>query len=380
LLLAFSHDSQPNLCGQDRQKGESTSRDSVLVCGDNLPSSKRGILRHPNERNKQLDWLRILFATLVLLSHSQEIPTGDRATELLSRLTQRFLTFGDVGVDGFFLLSGFLIVKSWQFNPEPINYLRKRVLRIVPGYLVAVFLSTVVVGLLAPGVKDFFSHLGWRFAKSILILGSPVTPAVFPGSYFPLVNGSLWTITFEFFCYVLVLICGVMGIFRVRALWLVVTVILLVPTFFPVHTHHEMLVQLFRLTAVFFVGGSFHLFRDYIRFRPLFAAAAVMMLLLFRFFSPSQIEGAVVLFGGYLLFYFVQIPLRALTIPDVSYGIYLYGWPVECLLIWYYHSPPWITFLASSIICFALGWLSWHFVERPALTLKRRQSAPLPAP
>jgi peptidoglycan/LPS O-acetylase OafA/YrhL len=107
-------------------------------------------VRYSNERNKQFGWLRILFATLVILSHAQEIPTGDRAAEFLSRLTRRYLTFGDLAVDGFFLLSGYLIVKSWQYDPEPINYLRKRVLRIVPGYLVAVFLSTVVVGLLAP--------------------------------------------------------------------------------------------------------------------------------------------------------------------------------------------------------------------------------------
>jgi peptidoglycan/LPS O-acetylase OafA/YrhL len=115
------------------------------------------------ERNKQMDWLRILFATMVLFSHAYEIPTGDRETEFLSRITQRYLTFGDLGVDGFFLLSGFLIVRSWQYNPDPLNYLRKRILRIVPGYLVAVFLSTIAVGFLAPGINDFFAHLGYRF-------------------------------------------------------------------------------------------------------------------------------------------------------------------------------------------------------------------------
>jgi peptidoglycan/LPS O-acetylase OafA/YrhL len=319
---------------------------------------------------------------MVLLSHAQEIPIGDRATELLSRLTQRYLTFGDVGVDGFFLLSGFLIVKSWQYDPEPINYLRKRILRIVPGYLVAVFFSTVVVGLLAPGVSDFFSRLGIRFVRSILILGSPMTPLVFPGSYFSLVNGSLWTITFEFSCYVLVLILGMAGIFRIRSLWLVFTAILLVPVFFPIRliANHFWRFQSFRLAGVFFVGGCFYLFRQYIHFRPRFAIAAAIGLLAFRFISPSQIEGAVILLGGYLMFYFVQIPFQAPAFPDVSYGIYLYGWPVESLLIWYYHGPAWFTFLAATIICFVLGWLSWHFVERPALTLKRRITASLPAP
>jgi peptidoglycan/LPS O-acetylase OafA/YrhL len=63
--------------------------------------------------------------------------------------------------------------------------------------------------------------------------------------------------------------------------------------------------------------------------------------------------------------------------PDISYGIYLYGWPVESLWIWFHRGSPWIAFAASTVICFGLGWLSWHFIERPALTLKRNATAPL---
>jgi len=64
--------------------------------------------------------------------------------------------------------------------------------------------------------------------------------------------------------------------------------------------------------------------------------------------------------------------------PDISYGIYLYGWPVESLWIWFHRGSPWIAFAASTVICFGLGWLSWHFIERPAFTLKRKATAPLP--
>ena len=323
--------------------------------------------------------MRILFALLVLLSHSQEIPTGDRATEYLSILTHRYMTFGDLGVDGFFLLSGFLITKSWLHDPNPMNYLRKRILRIVPGYLVAALLSTLIVGLLVPGESNFFSKLGLPFAKSIVLLGSPSTPVVFPGSYFTIVNGSMWTITYEFFCYLLVMVLGVAGIFRRSVIWLALTAILMVPLFFPLHTAHFAINQIFRLTAVFCVGGCFHLFREYIDFRPAFAIMAGIALGLFQLFAIAHIEAALVVFGGYLMFYFVQQPSRSIAFPDVSYGIYLYGWPVESLWIWYHNGPPWITFLVSTVICFGLGWASWHFIERPMLSLKRKSIAPLPA-
>ena len=73
-------------------------------------------------------------------------------------------------MDGFFVLSGYLIVQSWLGDPEFFNFLRKRVLRIVPGYLVAVVVSTVAVGLLAPGVAHFFRGLDVQFFKSVVLL------------------------------------------------------------------------------------------------------------------------------------------------------------------------------------------------------------------
>ena len=122
------------------------------------------------QRNHQFDALRIIFATLVLLSHAAEITDGDASRELFHRFTGAPMTFGTVGVDGFFLLSGYLIVQSWLANPELLNFLRKRVLRIVPGYLVAVVLSTLAVGLLAPGIPHFFASLDVHFLRSVVLL------------------------------------------------------------------------------------------------------------------------------------------------------------------------------------------------------------------
>ncbi len=337
-----------------------------------------------SHRNNPFDLLRIVFATLVLLSHASELTDGNRSRELLYRFTRSGLTFGQVAVDGFFLLSGYLIVQSWLGDPQLVNFLRKRVLRIVPGYLVAVVLSTVAVGLLAPGVTPFFSRIDGSFLKSAFLLTSPVTPPVFPGHPFPNVNGSMYTIAYEFRCYLLVAVLGLCGLFRRPIVCLAATLVLLcsllyITPFEHMHWHKQDLLGLpaltIRFTAIYLVGCCFYLFRNRIAFRPWIALVAVALLAAGFAFVPSIAEFALVLCGGYLMFYLGGMHLPSLSamrrFPDISYGVYLYGWPVESLWIWYHRGSPWITFLASTIICCGLGWLSWHFVERPALALKR---------
>jgi peptidoglycan/LPS O-acetylase OafA/YrhL len=345
-------------------------------------------------RNHAFDLMRIVFATLVLLSHAAELTDGNASRELGSRLCGGSMTFGGLAVDGFFLLSGFLIVQSWDRDPELLNYLRKRVLRIVPGYLVAVILSIAALGLAAPGVNRFFQHLGLRTLLSILLLSSPETPPVCPGSAYHLVNGSLWTIFYEFRCYLLVAMLGLLGLLRRRwiCLALVAALLLVVNSFrllmdlswsrFLFFTGAPP--QVYRLTAVFLIGTCFYLFRDRVRFAPWYAAAAGALIVAVRLFASRKLELAILIGGSYLLFYAGSLSLRWLDwmrrVPDISYGIYLYGWPVEMLWIWSRHGAPWVTFAVCTPICFALGWLSWHLIERPALTLKRRATAPLPVP
>ena len=350
-------------------------------------------LRRQGNRNHQFDLLRIIFATLVLLSHAPEITDGNASRELFHRFTGAPMTFGTLGVDGFFILSGYLIVQSWLGDPELINFLRKRVLRIVPGYLVAVVLSTLAVGLLAPGVDHFFRGLGVHFFNSVVLLSSPMTPPVFPGHPYAMVNGAMYTIGYEFRCYLLVALLGLCGLLRRPILVLIGTFLLLssllyAAPFERMHwpRHVEAVIGqpsiAFRLTAVYLVGCCFYLFRERIVFRRSFAVATVVLMVACFIFAPSRGELAMVLGGGYLMFYLGRMHLSWLEgmsrLPDISYGIYLYGWPVESLWIWFQRGSPWIAFLGSTIMCFALGWLSWHFFERPALTLKQRPTAPLP--
>ncbi len=350
-----------------------------------------------SSRSNNFNLLRLLFAALVLLSHAPEITDNDGRREPLHLLFNT-LSFGDVAVDGFFLLSGCLIVQSWQRTPELLDFLKKRALRIYPGFVVAALVSALIVGPLAAVPAYYFGHFDLlQFLKSVLLLRQPTVPPVFAGMYYPEINGSMWTIAYEFRCYLLVAAWGICGLFRRKWLWLTLTVVfvllLLAPGFVSrVRFPGESLLQQFyliddpgltvRLTAFFGVGGCFALFRERTAFKPLWALLAAGALCACLFNYKIAPFGAAT-FGAYLLFWFaeVQSPLlaRFRRLPDISYGVYLYGWPVEKLQVWFFPGiSPWLVFGLACVLCTGLGLASWFGVERPFLRLKPKKSVPVP--
>ena len=173
-------------------------------------------VQQPHRNN--LNFLRVVLAALVILSHAPEITDGNRHREILTRLFHA-LSFGELAVDGFFILSGYLIVQSWLRSASAWDYLKKRVLRIYPGFIVASLFSVFVVGSL--GASDpalYLARMSFlALIKNLLLLNMPQTPATFVGLAYPLVNGALWTILYEFGCYLLVMALGAMGLLRRHA-------------------------------------------------------------------------------------------------------------------------------------------------------------------
>ena len=342
-------------------------------------------LASQNRRNN-FNFLRLLFATLVILSHSSELIDGNRSRELLTEVFHT-LSFGEFAVDGFFLLSGYLIVQSWESRPRIWPFLKKRVLRIYPGFIVASLICAFVVGPLAAEPAEYFSRFQWiRFIKDLFLLHVPAVPPVFKGTSYPLVNGAMWTISLEFKCYLLVLLLGLVGAVKARGVWLALALTVFgvfVVSKMGLHFdflrwHLSLNNPLIRLSAFFFAGGCFYLYRDelslHARLSPTLAWLCVGLLLTLLF-SPLLAEPALALLGGFLLlhFAFMRIPalVRFQTAPDISYGVYLYGWPVQMLLIWYLPDiTPLGVFVFALASCALLGLVSWYGVEKPFLKLK----------
>lgn len=86
----------------------------------------------PPDRTNNFNLLRLIFAVLVLLAHSPEIVDGNRDRELLTMLGG-ILSFGELAVDGFFLLSGYLIMQSWNNHPHALPFLKSEFCESTPA-------------------------------------------------------------------------------------------------------------------------------------------------------------------------------------------------------------------------------------------------------
>lgn len=339
----------------------------------------------PNNKNN-FNFLRLFFASLVLLAHAPELADGNNEREILSRIFGT-ATFGDLAVNGFFILSGYLIVQSWIRTPVALDFMQKRVLRIFPGFILASLVCAFIVGPLAGSANYFHDFSPVPFTVGFLLLQQPVLPSTFANTHFPVTNGAMWTISLEFYCYLLVLAMGVLGIVQRRVLWAALTcavfmVLLLWKLGHPLPDMGTGLLSngpFAPLAGCFLTGGCFFLFNEKIIFTPKLATIAAILLVACMF-SWRASGFALTILGAYLLFYFAFTDIRPLAkfdqLPDVSFGVYLYGFPVQKILLWYVPAmSPWVLFPLSLLASLVLGATSWYSIEKPLLRLKKKRPA-----
>jgi peptidoglycan/LPS O-acetylase OafA/YrhL len=332
--------------------------------------------------------LRLLFASLVIISHSPEMLDGNRDREPLHMLFHT-LSCGELAVDAFFLISGYLIAASFAASSGVGSYFMKRILRIYPAFVVCCLLCVFVVAPLAGASLQSLGPAEWgRLGRRLVLLKSPEVNQAFASLPYPTLNGSAWTISYEFRCYILAALLGIVGLYRRRGLYLALTAAVVVTSLalsWPgladfrlpgrlVTTLGEPHLQL-RFLAAFMVGTCFWLYGKNIVLRGRYAAIAALPLLGLMF-APQVAETALILLGGYILFWVAfkvsWKPLLTINAKDdISYGVYLYAWPIGALLIWYWRDIPvgvltGLTFLGAV----ACGLASWLIIEKPAMSWK----------
>jgi peptidoglycan/LPS O-acetylase OafA/YrhL len=329
--------------------------------------------RADSARNN-FDVLRLAAAAAVLVSHAFLLT--DRNDPVLSVGRE---SLGDLAVTAFFGMSGFLVARSWCREPRLGRFAAKRGLRILPGLWVVVLLAALALGplmtTLGPG-SYFTSGTTRGYVLGNLAMHTQLyLPGVFGANPHPSVNGSLWTLPMELEAYLAVAVLGAIGAFRRRWTIAVVAGGLLAADAFALAPSSLAHVTVNRLAA-FFVAALLYVWSDRGILRwPVLGAAAVAFVAALGS-SVELLVGAVTI--PYLVVWLAyRTPAglgRLVRRGDLSYGIYLYGWPVEQTVRAVGGSSvgPVEALVVAAPVTYLLALASWRLVEAPALRLKGR--------
>lgn len=336
-----------------------------------------------NPHANGMNLLRLMLASSVILWHGISLGGYNEPTSL------RF--FSELGVDGFFALSGFLVVRSWCRRSSVWRFCWHRFLRIMPGFWICLAVTAVVGTVVAAGtgrdMAEFFAdphspmrYVFHNFTLDIDFYDIAGTPAnvPYPGFW----NTPLWTLWFEARCYAAVALIGLIGARWKRLNRWAVLPLMVAPMLYG--TLQVLLGEDIgfgtRFASMFAAGALLYLFAEFIPVSwPLLVTAAVVTIPLLFMLPDYQPIAAVPLaylaVAGATVF---RSP-RLLDRHDLSYGVYIYGYIVQQILaLLGIHTAGYVVFVGAALVLTApVAALSWLLVERPALRLK---NVPLPNP
>jgi peptidoglycan/LPS O-acetylase OafA/YrhL len=337
-------------------------------------------LQHSPQHNNNFDFLRFLFASFVIFTHSYAL-LGDIKADPLYNLSGR--VFSEIGVCGFFVISGYLIHQSQERSSSVFSFARKRIVRIFPGLTAAVLVTALVIGAFVTTLplKDYFATgTTWRYILDnvFLIPRQQMLPGVFAHNVETAVNGSLWTLRYELLFY------GLLGLLffvpKTFKKWLLP--LLFLPGmygYFMLKHHmsghfseglHKFLLYCCNLGCYFVAGAMLSLLTPLLQARKtillLISTILFSITLCFpsRHFEPLAFISFPVMVIAFGLHYSRVLHFSRYT-GDISYGTYIYAYPLQqTLIIWLQPQNAAVLMLASFPVSWLAGYLSWHLVEK----------------
>jgi peptidoglycan/LPS O-acetylase OafA/YrhL len=335
-----------------------------------------------------LDLIRLLCACLVIYGHAFSLgPNPAYALgdwDPLLRLGYPGVYSASVAVKVFFFISGLLITNSLLAKRSVSHFVIARIFRIWPALIVVLLATAFLIGpwMTSLDLSDYFSrHSVYRYVvgNSFLWLQGNL-PGVFIDNPTPgLVNGSLWTLSYEAAAYGAVLILALLGAIRYRWLCAILLLLVVVDPVLPAPLLGRWLnpnPQCIYLPTCFAAGALLAVFKDRLSVSPilLLIAALLFWLLHKTSFGPLALFLSVCL----TLLYVSALPWLVRIRPgsDLSYGTYLWGYPIQQVLAEKFAEMNfWVNLVISLGLALFLGFLSWHLIERPAIQLGRRIAA-----
>ena len=345
-------------------------------------------------RTNNFDGIRIIAASMVIIGHAYVLTGKPLAPVIGQNVVHGF------AIEIFFAISGYLVVKSFAYDPNFGRFLAKRALRIFPALIAVTVITACILGPLVTtlSLTEYFADpLFEGYFKSIILKIRYYLPGVFENNIYPkAVNSSLWSLPVEFFMYLSVMLTGAVSLAALRkhriafeVLWTVFTLGLIVAFIGVIQ------MEVWDLSVRFF---KFFYVPHALTVAPFFGVGGMVFIV--ERYTTRQIPVVVLIAAAVLLqvyhsptlkiLSFIFIPIIIIRVGqaswpvlrdlgrwgDLSYGTYLYGFPVAQVLSMYYLTtlPLFAHIVLALLISYVLAFGSWHLVEKRALRLKPKRA------
>ncbi|QRZ61199.1 acyltransferase [Rothia sp. ZJ932] len=330
------------------------------------------------QRGNSLNIIRLLMAILVIVDHAR--------LQITANFSERYaFPYSSFAVGVFFIISGFLIFHSTQ-KGNPFSYMWRRGLRIFPGYwgslLVVAFIFAPINIIVAGETWSPESSLNHVLGNFSLISpwwrwdvqGSPYNVPL-PGLW----NSPLWTLRYEILSYGLLVFFASSSRLRAYQKAIVPIIFCLLmgfgaysnvdPNFIP------FLKNFFDLGSYFLAGSLIYVYSDKLKIMKEYAILSLVLGLSLQLVSEEQ-DFYIYLSKLFIAYSVLQLGAIVKTDfaskIDISYGVYIYAWPVQQMLI-FFGSANWgvvINIFLTLILTIPIAWISWRYIEKPCLRSK----------
>lgn len=312
------------------------------------------IAQYLKDKDNNFNLLRFIAASTVVYQHCYPLLGFADGNSYFANIVN--------AVAIFFVISGFLISKSWDESKNLVNFGKKRFYRIVPGLFICLIFTIMIIGPLCTNLSlsEYFSQKQtYRYVlKNISFNTAFRINGLFESNPYPqAVNGSLWTLELEVFCYIMVAVFGVflakIKINLAKFLILITATLIillklvennqnqdsqsLILQYLPEICKHPSYVE---MSIYFAIGSLYYHYRQRLKIIPIIAIAILPIYLLNQQFYLNKYLNFAIL--PYLVFYFA-LAIKP-TNPklanfgkthDLSYGIYIYAFPIQQAVIYF---------------------------------------------
>jgi peptidoglycan/LPS O-acetylase OafA/YrhL len=329
-----------------------------------------------NRENNNLDIFRVVAAVMVIYGHAYAIQPREGPGDFVAGLLG-FDYSGSLAVKIFFFMSGLVVTNSLLNKRNLLLFVLSRFFRIWPALAFTLITSALLLGplLSQQSAAEYFSNkqVFAYISKGLAMNIKYRLPGVFENNALDVVNGSLWSIPHEVFAYLALAGLFMLGAlkpqFRLATILIFILILIdplldspLLFTWLPANPEIRL------LGPCFAFGALLAIWKDKITIGLTSCAAFWLVFLVFR-----QSYCNFYLFYLALFLSIIYLASRAFLIQikpgtDISYGIYLWGWPIQQILA-SFSGDYGVGFNQISAILGALGmgWVSWHLVEKPSI-------------